>query len=200
MSLLLLLCVLALATTTQSTTRNKGFSIGRFTASAVAAALAANVHLNTPTPLLVSRANAETAYRPNYELNDILRLKYGLREVTYLIDNWEDKTQTCNFGEIQRDILLNENKEKLMKAAAKGSLIDYTKSGTIDIMCKRDPQVVRAFLGLMPEKNDILFQADKVGSLLIYIHTNMYASSEHWLTIDVDTADAAPSNTQQAQE
>ena len=125
----------------------------RFLAASLAAVMAAL----PPTASL-----AEVAYRPSYEASDILRLKYGLKEVTFLINNWEEKTQTCNFGEIQRDILLSANKDKLMKAAAKGSLIDYSKSGTIDIMCKRDPQVVRAFLGLMPEENDVLFQADKL--------------------------------------
>ena len=75
--------------------------------------------------------------------NDLKRLKMGLREITYLIDNWDEKTTYCNFGEFQRDLLLPENKGKLLDAAKEFSLWDYDKSKTMNVMCKRDPQVVR---------------------------------------------------------
>lgn len=75
--------------------------------------------------------------------NDLNRLKLGLREVNYLIDNWDEKTTYCNFGEFQRELLLPENKGKLLDAAKEFSLWDYDKTKTMNVMCKRDPQVVR---------------------------------------------------------
>lgn len=75
--------------------------------------------------------------------NDLNRLKLGLREINYLIDNWDEKTTYCNFGEFQRELLLPENKGKLLDAAKEFSLWDYDKSKTMNVMCKRDPQVVR---------------------------------------------------------
>ena len=74
---------------------------------------------------------------------DLNRLKLGLREITYLVDNWDEKTTYCNFGEFQRELLLPENKAKLLDAAKEFSLWDYDKSKTMNVMCKRDPQVVR---------------------------------------------------------
>ena len=75
--------------------------------------------------------------------NDLNRLKLGLREVNYLIENWDEKTTYCNFGEFQRELLLPENKGKLLDAAKEFSLWDYEKTKTMNVMCKRDPQVVR---------------------------------------------------------
>jgi hypothetical protein len=92
---------------------------------------------------------------------DVKRFKLGLREVNYLLDHWEEKTEYCNFGEFQRELLLPENKEKLKAAAAKGALWDYDKSETMNIMCKKDPQVVRGFLGLTQD-NLVLNRADSL--------------------------------------
>lgn len=80
--------------------------------------------------------------------NDLKRLKLGLREIDYLLANWEDKTTYCNFGEFQRELLLPENKAKLMDAAKEFTLWDYDKTKTMNVMCKRDPQVImkRKFL------------------------------------------------------
>jgi hypothetical protein len=100
--------------------------------------------------------------------NDLKRLKLGLREITYLLDNWEDKTTYCNFGEFQRELLLPENKAKLMDAAKEFSLWDYDKSKTMNVMCKRDPQVVRAFLGLTPD--NLLLNRAEGTNRLIYIN------------------------------
>ena len=87
----------------------------------------------------VSNAAQQVQVSPN----DLNRLKMGLREISYLIDNWDEKTTYCNFGEFQRDLLLPENKGKLLDAAKEFSLWDYDKSKTMNVMCKRDPQVVR---------------------------------------------------------
>lgn len=81
------------------------------------------------------------------DFNDINRLKYGLREINYLLDNWDEKTTYCNFGEFQNDLLIPENKLKLLKAAAETGLLDYDKSATMNVLCRKDPQVVRGFLG-----------------------------------------------------
>ena len=56
-----------------------------------------------------------------YEQNDLKRLKKGLVELEYLLENWEKKTTYCNFGEFQRELLDAKNKEKLLAAAEEGN-------------------------------------------------------------------------------
>lgn len=119
--------------------------------------LISSLFVLSPVALLVDRADA--AQQIAVDFNDLNRLKRGLKEVNYLLDHWEEKTTYCNFGEFQRELLLPENKEKLMAAAAEFSLFDYDKSKTMNVMCRQDPQVVRAFLGLTPE-NPLLNRAD----------------------------------------
>lgn len=91
--------------------------------------------------------------------NELSRLKNGLKQLNYLLSHWEEKTSYCNFGEFQRELLLPENKEKLMKAAAEGGLLDYDKSATMNVMCRQDPEMVRAFVGLK-EDNPTLRNAE----------------------------------------
>jgi hypothetical protein len=93
--------------------------------------------------------------------NDLNRLRLGLREVSYLLDHWDEKTTYCNFGEYQRELLLPENKELLYKAAKETGLLDYDKSKTMNIMCKKDPEVIRAFLGLTKD-NLLLAKAESL--------------------------------------
>lgn len=95
-----------------------------------------------------------------FNVDDITRLKRGLREIDYLLDHWDEKTLYCNFGEFQRELLTVENKQKLFDAAAKTGLLDYDKSATMNVLCRRDPEVVRAFLGLSPQNNPLLSRAD----------------------------------------
>lgn len=59
-----------------------------------------------------------------------------------------DVTSTLFTGEFDNTLLKVENKEKLFKAAAETGILDYDKSATMNVMCKRDPQLVRALLGL----------------------------------------------------
>lgn len=92
----------------------------------------------------------------------VLRLKQGLTQIDYLLSHWEEKTTYCNFGEFQRELLLPENKQKLMKAAAETGLLDYDKSATMNIMCRRDPEMVRAMVGLRPDDNAVLVKADRL--------------------------------------
>lgn len=108
------------------------------------------VFVNTISPLQSWPVTTQTN-AINYDSNDITRLKQGLREVHYLVDNWETKTVFCNYGEVQRDMLRPENKKMLLKAAAETGLLDYDKSATMVTMCKKDPMLVRALLGLTPD-------------------------------------------------
>jgi hypothetical protein len=91
--------------------------------------------------------------------DDVSRLKKGLREISYLLDHWDEKTTYCNFGEVQKDMLKTENKKQLLIAASKLSFFDYDKSATMNVMCRKDPLAVRAFLGLTKE-NPTLSRAD----------------------------------------
>ena len=104
------------------------------------------------------------------ETNDLRRLKVGLKNINNLIDNWIDKTTYCNFGEVQRKMMGAGEKELLLKNAAEGGLLDYDKSKTMDVLCKRDPQIVRAYLGLEPSTgNTVLYKAEKLMKNLIAI-------------------------------
>lgn len=105
--------------------------------------LAAGLLIPSITMIPVHIPIAQAAQQIEVSSNDLNRLKLGLREITYLIDNWDEKTTYCNFGEFQRELLLPENKAKLLDAAKEFSLWDYDKSKTMNVMCKRDPQVVR---------------------------------------------------------
>ena len=89
------------------------------------------------------------------------RLKKGSSQVRFLLNNWEAKTRYCNFGEFNNELLAPENKEALMKEAAAGGLLDYDKSATMTVKCKRDPMIVRAYAGLM-EENPTLNNAVKL--------------------------------------
>ena len=110
-------------------------------------------------PLCFSCAapDVSAASSPDVVFSDVTRLKRGLRELSYLVDNWEAKTTYCNFGEFKMDLLSAKNKDLLIDAAKNSGLLD--KSKTMNVMCKRDPEVVRAFLGKTPE-NLVLQKAD----------------------------------------
>ena len=99
----------------------------------------------------------------NVDLNDPKRLVLGLRELTYLSDNWLRKTTLCNFGEFTSELLTADKKEELYAAASKAAFWDYDKTATMTVKCKKDPQVVRAFAGLTND-NLLLFNADKLMS------------------------------------
>ena len=113
-----------------------------------------------------SLASALSAASPSFatplpvDPNDPVRLARGLKEVNYLLKNWEAKTTLCNYGEIKKELLENGNEEELYAAAKKGSLWDKGEE-TMNVMCKRDPEVVRAFVGLTNE-NLVLKNAEKL--------------------------------------
>lgn len=115
------------------------------------------------TSILLNFYTPQIAEAATYTVdpNDITRLKRGLREVNYLLDNWDTKTTYCNFGELQSGLLESQNKEKLLAAAKKYGILDYDKSETMNVKCKADPEIVRAFVGLTNE-NLTLKNADKL--------------------------------------
>jgi hypothetical protein len=112
-------------------------------------------------PSYSSTASSQVKLLETFDFNDLYRLKRGLKELNYLLDYWNEKTLYCNFGEFQRELLTPENKKSLLAAAAETGLLDYDKSKTMNVMCKRDPQMVRAMLGLTPD-NLTLSGADKL--------------------------------------
>jgi hypothetical protein len=81
------------------------------------------------------------------DANQIKRLKVGYNQLSYLVRNWDEKTNYCVFGEIKRELLSDDNKYELIESAKFGSTLDKNPA-TVNIKCKRDPQVVREFLGL----------------------------------------------------
>jgi hypothetical protein len=109
-----------------------------------------------PTGTLGSQA-VPAAYASDYEFKDLRRLSRGLKEVSYLLDHWEEKTTYCNFGEVKTEMMDAKNKEMLLIAASEPGLFD--KSKTMNVRCKRDPEVVRAFVGLTKE-NTVLQRAE----------------------------------------
>ena len=129
-----------------------------------------NLRLKTIIPsLLVSSgltlltvndySGANAIQQVEYAPNDIQRLKRGYQEIDFLLSNWDEKTTYCNFGVFQNELLKPENKQKLMIAAKETGLLDYDKSATMNILCKRDPDVVRAFLGTTKD-NLVLSKAE----------------------------------------
>ena len=121
------------------------------TSYAVAFSIIQSPYQFHPFPNQIANAVVATDNYENFDFNDIQRLKTGLKELNYLLKNWKEKTLYCNFGEFQTDLLTPENKEKLLVAAAETGLLDYDKSKTMIVKCRRDPQMVRALLGLTPD-------------------------------------------------
>jgi len=89
--------------------------------------------------------------------SDINRLKKGYLQLNYLVTNWDEKTNYCVFGEIKKELLKDENKDELIKKAQYGGTFDKNPA-TVNIKCKRDPQVVREFLGLGNEPIGLLLK------------------------------------------
>ena len=115
-----------------------------------------NVYIDNNSNLFIIPTIAYAREAKTMRSDDLNRLKYGLKEVNFLLDHWEEKTTYCNYGELQRELLSPENKEKLLEAAALTGLLDYDKSATMNVMCRKDPQVVRGFLGLTGKSSSSL--------------------------------------------
>ena len=119
---------------------------GRARWSHPAAFLVAAITFNADPSLLTSISSSSSAWLPpavlaDYKLSeDLNRLKTGLTQLTFLIDNWDAKTTYCNFGEVSRDMLETKNRDVLFKEAAEGSLWEKGEN-TMNVMCRQDPQV-----------------------------------------------------------
>lgn len=109
--------------------------------------------------LALHPAPAAAAAQVAMDKGDLRRLVRGLQEVEFLLAHWDEKTVYCNFAEFKRELLLPENKKALLQAAASTGLLDYDKSATMNVRCRADPEVVRAFLGLTSD-NLLLTQAE----------------------------------------
>ena len=81
------------------------------------------------------------------ESSEISRLRIGYNQLNYLLKNWDEKTNYCVFGEIKKELLSNDMKDELIQKSKYGGTLDKNPD-TINIKCKRDPEVVRQFLGL----------------------------------------------------
>ena len=139
------------------------------------AALGLNIDNISPHPL-ESMAFLERDVRPTRSLGgsllisetfdekDLFRLKKGEDQVDFLLKNWRKKTVYCNFGEFNNELLDTDKKEQLMKEAAAGGLLDYDKSATMIVKCRRDPSMVRSFVGLMDENPTLQNAAKIMGS------------------------------------
>jgi hypothetical protein len=120
-----------------------------------------SVAISTPGPSLLPVTAQVSASKSVFDFNDITRLREGLRDLDQLLERWSEETLDCNFGEIQRDLLAPESKKRLLKAAAETGLLDYDKSRTMVVKCRRDPDLVRARLGLLPGPSPLV-GADKL--------------------------------------
>merc|ERR1711991_44742 len=147
-----------------------------------------------------SLGNLQSVAAVTYDFNDLSRLKRGLREISYLIENWDDKTTYCNFGEFKMELMDAKNKDGLISAAKDSGLLD--KSKTMNVMCKRDPEVVRAFLGLTTEnltmqKADQLMKSKSTIEKVDPDNIDDYFEAVDQFTIDIASADALAYNARQ---
>ena len=123
----------------------------------LAIATISTIFVSIPT-IMTEIPSVHAATQVVVDPSDLQRLKRGLAEINYLLSNWDEKTTYCNFGQFKNELLTAENKALLLEAAKEPVLL-YDKSATMRVMCKKDPEVVRAFLGLTKE-NLVLSQAD----------------------------------------
>ena len=99
---------------------------------------------------------------------DLARLKLGLKQLSQLLDNWNEATLNCNYAEVNRGLLATENKEELLDAASTSAL--FNKGKTMKTLCKRDAEVVRSIMGVASEK------LTKAGPPAAFAAKGLYAS------------------------
>lgn len=84
--------------------------------------------------------------------SDFNRMRAGLIQLTYVIDNWDSLTLNCKYAEVNKDLLGSSRKSDLLEAASSSAL--FNKNGdTTRTLCKRDSEVIRYVFGLGGEKN-----------------------------------------------
>ena len=85
------------------------------------------------------------------EEEDLGRLREGLRQLTILLENWDEATLNCKYAEVNRELLTADKKEELLDAASKSVL--FNKGNATKTLCKRDAEIVRYVMGVGGEKN-----------------------------------------------
>ena len=79
---------------------------------------------------------------PAHAADEVLTLQKALFFLDDLVARWPEVTIDCRFGEINRAILSDDNKEALLDAASSTS-----KAATMVTKCKTTGSVVRQYLG-----------------------------------------------------
>jgi hypothetical protein len=105
---------------------------------------------------------------PDSSSADTLKLRQGLGQLTFLLDNWVEATTNCKYAEVNKELLSVENKEELLDAAAKSVLFD--KGKTSRTLCKRDAEALRFIMAVGSSKNS------KSGPPAMFAQKGMYAS------------------------
>lgn len=113
------------------------------------------------TPSISAIDNTEQTTPLSLKDKEIIRWKKGLFQVNDLLSHWEDKTTYCNYGEFQNELLSKDRKEQLIeKVKESKGLLDYDKTATMKVKCRRDPEMVRAYFGWKPENNPTLYNVE----------------------------------------
>ena len=103
--------------------------------------------LSTYIPIHIDSLNFHNNAIAAVETTELSRLKIGYNQLRILLRDWDERTNYCVFGEIKKELLSADNKQELIEEAKFGSTLDKNPA-TVNIKCKRDPEVVRQFLGL----------------------------------------------------
>lgn len=123
--------------------------------------LASTFFIVSFTPSISAIDTTQQTTPLSFKDKEIIRWKKGLLQVNDLLSNWEDKTTYCNYGEFQNELLSKDRKEQLIeKVKESKGLLDYDKTATMKVKCRRDPEMVRAYFGWKPENNPTLYNVE----------------------------------------
>jgi hypothetical protein len=109
----------------------------------------------TSSTLFVSSSSASAVAASIMGENDqrsqlVSRMERGLAQLESLLGNWSDITTDCTYADVDRSLLEDKNKAKLLKEATKWALFD--KSNSV-MSCKRVGDPVRKALGVSREQS-----------------------------------------------
>eukprot|EP00746_Dinoflagellata_sp_MGD_P034862 gnl/MRDRNA2_/MRDRNA2_18339_c0_seq2.p1 gnl/MRDRNA2_/MRDRNA2_18339_c0~~gnl/MRDRNA2_/MRDRNA2_18339_c0_seq2.p1 ORF type:complete len:300 (+),score=46.13 gnl/MRDRNA2_/MRDRNA2_18339_c0_seq2:187-1086(+) len=77
---------------------------------------------------------------------DVARLKLGIRQLSVLLDDWNNATLNCNYAEFN----YIQDKDELIKISGESAL--FSKGSAVKTVCKRDSELVRSIMGVAGEK------------------------------------------------
>lgn len=110
-------------------------------------------------PVIASESQVSSSI--SFKDKEVQRWRRGLQQLNDLLAHWDDKTTYCNYGEFQNELLTKDQKEQLIeKVKESKGLLDYDKSATMKVRCRRDPEMVRAYFGYKPDNNPTLYNAE----------------------------------------